>query len=115
VVGVRGRGSPEGRVVGFVSPAPVSKGGTVVVTSVGCTEVGIPISPMELTLYQKRIQGTMFGACNAVFDIAQQIRLYREGRLKLDELVTRTYTLDEVNEGFADLRAGRNLRGVVLF
>ena len=41
--------------------------------------------------------------------------LYREGKLKLDELVTQTYTLDRVNEAFADMEAGRNIRGLILF
>jgi Zn-dependent alcohol dehydrogenase len=41
--------------------------------------------------------------------------MYRAGILKLDELVTRTYTLDEVAQGFSDLQAGLNIRGVVLF
>ena len=41
--------------------------------------------------------------------------LYRRGALKLRELITRTYRLDEINQGYADLDASRNLRGVVLF
>ena len=40
--------------------------------------------------------------------------LYRNGKLKLDELVTRTYTLDTVNVGYADMHAGKNLRGVLI-
>ena len=41
--------------------------------------------------------------------------LYRKGALKLRELITRTYRLDEINQGYADLDAGKNLRGVVVF
>ena len=41
--------------------------------------------------------------------------MYREGELKLDELITRRYTLDEVNQGYADMRDGKNLRGVIEF
>ena len=43
------------------------------------------------------------------------LELYRQGRLHLDELVSQTYTLDQINEGYEDLRAGRNLRGVIVF
>jgi S-(hydroxymethyl)glutathione dehydrogenase/alcohol dehydrogenase len=39
--------------------------------------------------------------------------LYAEGRLKLDELITRRYKLDEVNVGYEDMREGRNLRGIL--
>jgi S-(hydroxymethyl)glutathione dehydrogenase/alcohol dehydrogenase len=47
-------------------------------------------------------------------DIPRQVELYRSGMLKLDELVTCTYTLDEVAQGFSDLHAGVNIRGIVL-
>jgi S-(hydroxymethyl)glutathione dehydrogenase/alcohol dehydrogenase len=43
------------------------------------------------------------------------LELYRSGKLKLDELRTRTYRLDEVNLGYDDMRNGRNLRGVITF
>jgi NDMA-dependent alcohol dehydrogenase len=96
--------------------AAIRKGGTVVVTGlVPMSEVGIPISAMELTLYQKRLQGSLFGGCSPSVDVPRQLEMYRAGILKLDELVTRTYTLDEVAQGFSDLHAGLNIRGVVLF
>ena len=48
-------------------------------------------------------------------DFPRLIGLYRSGRLKLDELITRTYGIDEAPQAFADLAAGRNARGVILF
>ena len=68
----------------------------------------------ELTLFQKRIQGSLFGESSPSKDILRMLSLYQSGRLKLDELVTRTYTLDNINEGYADMHAGKNLRGVVI-
>jgi Zn-dependent alcohol dehydrogenase len=47
--------------------------------------------------------------------IPELLALYRKGTLKLRELITRSYCLDEINGGYADLEAGKNLRGVVLF
>ncbi len=92
----------------------IRKGGTCVATGVGRTsEVGIPVSPTQLTLFQKRIQGSLFGASSPSKDIPLLLELYRQGRLHLDELVTRTYRLDEINEGYADMHAGRNMRGVL--
>jgi NDMA-dependent alcohol dehydrogenase len=94
----------------------IRKAGTVVVTSAGnWTETGIPVSLLELTMYQKRIQGSLFGECSPTWDILRQAQMYRDGRLKLDELITATYTLDEVAKGYEDMHAGRNIRGVVLF
>jgi Zn-dependent alcohol dehydrogenase len=43
------------------------------------------------------------------------LELYRRGELQLDEMITNTYTLDEINQGYADLRAGKNIRGVIVF
>ena len=41
--------------------------------------------------------------------------MYREGQLKLDELITRTYTLEEINQGYQDMRDGKNIRGVIVY
>jgi S-(hydroxymethyl)glutathione dehydrogenase/alcohol dehydrogenase len=48
-------------------------------------------------------------------DFPKFVDLYLEGRLKIDELVSRTYKLDQINEGFAALRAGQVARGVIVF
>ena len=96
--------------------AAIRKAGTVVVTGLGnIAEVGIPVSFGELTLFQKRIQGSLFGQSNPSSDILRQVQMYRDGKLKLDELVTRTYTLDEIALGYEDMHAGKNIRGVIMF
>jgi S-(hydroxymethyl)glutathione dehydrogenase/alcohol dehydrogenase len=41
--------------------------------------------------------------------------MYHAGKVKLDELITRTYTLDQINEAYADMLAGKNIRGVIEF
>ncbi len=48
-------------------------------------------------------------------DIPRLLELCLDGRLQLDELISRTYRLDEINEGFAALRSGQVARGVVVF
>jgi S-(hydroxymethyl)glutathione dehydrogenase/alcohol dehydrogenase len=64
--------------------------------------------------YQRRIQGHVFGMCNPLYDIPRLLTLYREGRVKLDELITRRYSLAEINSGYQDLEDGKIIRGVVL-
>ena len=64
--------------------------------------------------FVKSIKGSLFGDCNPTTDIPKILGLYQSGDLKLDEIITRTYTLDEVNEGYDDLLAGKNVRGVVV-
>ena len=56
----------------------------------------------------------MYGDCNPTADIPRLLKMYQYGTLKLDELVTRRYALDEINEAFADMHAGRNIRGVLV-
>lgn len=94
----------------------IRKGGVTVVTSIASdAEEGIPISPLELTRFQKRIQGTIYGHANPRADIPRQIQMYRSGQLKLDELISASYTLDEINEGYEDLIEGKNIRGRLTF
>ncbi|MEJ3654579.1 NDMA-dependent alcohol dehydrogenase [Actinomycetes bacterium KLBMP 9759] len=94
----------------------IRKAGTCVVTGLGnITDVGLPIAISELTLFQKRLQGAMFGQSNPNWDILRQLQLYREGVLKLDELVTKTYALDEIQQGYQDMHDGKNIRGVIRY
>jgi S-(hydroxymethyl)glutathione dehydrogenase/alcohol dehydrogenase len=93
----------------------VGKGGTVVIVGLANPEkLTIHLSGAVLTLFEKTVKGTLFGSSNPQHDIVRLLRLYDAGQLKLDELVTRTYTLDQVNEGYQDLRDGRNIRGVLI-
>ncbi len=69
----------------------------------------------DLAMMQKEIKGVIFGAANPRFDIPNLLALYKSGQLKLDELVTKTYRLDQINQGYQDMLDGVNLRGVVTF
>jgi NDMA-dependent alcohol dehydrogenase len=94
----------------------VSKGGRIVVTAVApFAQTDVKLSLFELTLYQKELIGSIFGSANPRADIPKLLGLYRDGLLKLDELVTQTYTLEEINEGYQDMRDGKNIRGLVLY
>ena len=91
------------------------KGGKVTITAVGhLNETAVHFHAGMLIGYQRQVRGALFGDCNPLSDIPKLLGLYRAGDLKLDELVTRTYALDEVNEAYADLNAGKNIRGVIV-
>jgi NDMA-dependent alcohol dehydrogenase len=93
----------------------IRKGGTVVMTGISDFAVkGIPVSPTQMTLYQKRLQGSLYGELNPKHDIPRLLDLYQVGKLRLDELITRTYRLADIAQGWADLEAGLNIRGVIL-
>ena len=94
----------------------VRKGGTVVVTAVAPMDlVGIPISPFMLAMFQKRLQGCLYGMMAPSAAVPQLLSMYERGQLRLDELVSRTYTLEEINLGYEDLHAGSNIRGLIEF
>jgi NDMA-dependent alcohol dehydrogenase len=94
----------------------IRKGGTVVVTAVApMATVGIPISPFLLAMFQKRVQGCLYGMMAPSADVPRLLSLYEHGALKLDELVSRTYALDEINVGYEDMHAGTNIRGLIEF
>jgi NDMA-dependent alcohol dehydrogenase len=92
----------------------VSKGGRVAVTAVSpFTDTSVNLSLFDLTLSQKELRGSLFGAANGRADIPKLLRLYESGQLRLDELITTRYTLDEVNTGYQDMHEGRNIRGII--
>jgi NDMA-dependent alcohol dehydrogenase len=90
------------------------KNGTCVVTGMapqGQTESSINL--FELAMWQKEVRGVVFGAANPRFDIPNLLALYKAGKLKLDELITRSYPLDQINQGYQDMLDGVNIRGVL--
>ena len=94
----------------------IRKAGTLVVTAVaGHQEAGIPVNLNEFAMYQRRIQGVVYGMMAPSKDIPRLLSLYERGRLKLDELITNRYRLDEINAGYEDMHAGLNIRGLVEF
>jgi alcohol dehydrogenase/S-(hydroxymethyl)glutathione dehydrogenase/alcohol dehydrogenase len=92
------------------------KAGNVVVTAITPDTVKqIDIPPLELFATQKAVMGAVYGFMSPRLQIPELLRLHRKGDLKLSELITRRYALAEINQGYADLEAGKNLRGMVVF
>lgn len=109
-------GNVESGVVANAVDA-VSKFGTVVLTGMSDpTEVPtIQLNGTFMAVYAKRLLTTLYGNCNPHVDIPRLAKLYRTGQLKLDELITARYSLEDVNKGYHDLLAGQNLRGIIEF
>lgn len=94
--------------------AAVSKGGTVVLVGLNSfDEQTVELPGSVMVLFKKTVKGTVFGDCNPTYDIPRLLGLYQSGQLKLDELITRSYSLEDVNLGYEDLLAGRNTRGIL--
>lgn len=93
-----------------------AKGGTLVVTGLApMLESDAQMNLFMFAMMNKEVKGTVFGSTNPRAQIPNLLSMYREGELKLDELITRRYSLDEVNQGYEDMREGKNLRGVIEF
>ena len=94
----------------------VGKRGRVVMTAIPHpTDTSVAMSLFDLTLYEKQVRGSLFGSSSPRRDIPRLLELHRSGQLKLDELVTREYSLEDINQGYADMHAGVNLRGLIRF
>ena len=75
----------------------------------------ITISLGSLLFGEKSVMGVGMGSTNLMVDMPRLVHLYEQGRLKLDELVTRTYPLEDINEAIASSLAGEALRNVVMY
>lgn len=70
---------------------------------------------MRLFEWDKIYMNPLYGKCRPQIDFPKLMRLYQKGDLKLDQMITREYQLDDLETGFADLLAGRNAKGVIVF
>lgn len=104
---------PEHYLLALQALAP---GGIAV--QVGSSQAGLdhlPVAPAVFTLKQVSFTGTVYGGMDPALDALKYLDLHRAGRLDLASLVTTTYRLDQINDAFSDLAAGRNIRGLIRF
>ena len=102
----------------YIGPAldMVTKRGKVVVTAVGHpADMQMSGNLFMLTMMEKQIRGALYGSSNAQHDIPRMLELYNTGQLKLDELITTEYALEDVNQGYEDMRNGVNIRGLIRY
>ncbi len=90
-------------------------GGNAVIIGITSPKQTITIPAVFIPVWEKKITGSFFGSCLPSEDMPYLLDLYRQKKLKLDELVTQYYQLEEINQAFADMEAGENIRGMVLF
>ena len=91
------------------------RGGTAVVVGIAGAKDTITLNAQTAALSEKTLTGSYYGSARPAQDFPRLIGLYRSGRLKLDELITRRYSIDEAPQAFADLAQGREGRGVIIF
>jgi S-(hydroxymethyl)glutathione dehydrogenase/alcohol dehydrogenase len=89
------------------------KGGTVVLTGLARTDARASFSLFPFVMQEKRLIGSLYGSGQPSRDIPSLVKLYQEGKLKLHELVTRTYKLDQINDALSALASGEGARGII--
>jgi NDMA-dependent alcohol dehydrogenase len=92
------------------------KGGTCLMTAIPKLDVNIvPLLLIDFIQSCKTLKGLLYGGMNPRASMPMLLSLYRNGNLKLDELITKRYRLDQINDAFTDMREGRNIRGIIEF
>jgi S-(hydroxymethyl)glutathione dehydrogenase/alcohol dehydrogenase len=100
----------------FVAMMMLRKGGTCVLTGMAkVSEMMVPLVLPDMVSSCKTLKGVLYGEMNPREAMPRLLSMYEAGNLKLDELVTQKYKLDDINEAMRDLRAGNNIRGVIAF
>ncbi len=93
----------------------VRKGGMAVVVGVSAPSEQVQLPAFTMPFQEKVLTGSMYGSARPRIDFPRLLSLYKAHRLKLDELVSATYSIDEAPRAFADLEKGANARGVIVF
>jgi Zn-dependent alcohol dehydrogenase len=93
----------------------LSPGGTCVLIGVPATGATVPLDVRPLVTGERSIRGCSYGSARTREDLPRLVELYLAGRLRVDELITHRYGLDEANEAFRALAAGELGRGLIVF
>jgi S-(hydroxymethyl)glutathione dehydrogenase/alcohol dehydrogenase len=90
-------------------------GGTIVFSGLSPNGTSTNIPGARLVREEKTVMGSYYGTSDPAKDFPKYAELYHTGKLPLDQLVSHHYSLDQINEAYADMLDGKSTRGVVVF
>jgi S-(hydroxymethyl)glutathione dehydrogenase/alcohol dehydrogenase len=93
----------------------IGKTGSVVIVGMPANGVMAAFEPTKLAAAGQKVLGSLMGSTRVSVDIPALVDLYKQGRLKLDELITGRYPLDRINEAVGAVVRGEALRNVIVF
>jgi S-(hydroxymethyl)glutathione dehydrogenase/alcohol dehydrogenase len=93
----------------------LAKRGVAMTLGIAPATTEVTISPMGLVYEERVLTGSLYGSSEPKTDIPMMIDLYTNGSLKLDELLSRTYPIEEINEAYDAMQSGETLRSVIKF
>ena len=91
----------------------VRRGGTATIVGMGDAEKTVEFNAFELFFNEKSLLGSIYGSADVRTEFHRLIRLWRNGRIDLEGLISKRGTLDDVNQAFDDMKAGRVIRTVI--
>ncbi|GAA2549262.1 NDMA-dependent alcohol dehydrogenase [Mycolicibacterium diernhoferi] len=93
-----------------------AKTGTCVVTGMGSMmDADVKLNLFLFTMLQKTLKGNIFGGGSSHVETPRLAALYKSGLLNLDDMITRSYRLEDINQGYQDMLDGNNIRGVIRY
>jgi len=95
--------------------AAIRRGGTAVIVGVAALTDMVSFNALTLAMSAKTIKGCIYGDANPPVDFPRLLDLYKSGKLNLDDMVSRTYSIDEAPQAFEDMKNNANARGVIVF
>jgi S-(hydroxymethyl)glutathione dehydrogenase/alcohol dehydrogenase len=93
----------------------LAPGGTAVMIGVPPTGATVPLNVQAMVSQERVIRGSIYGSARTREDFPRLVELYLAGKLRLDDLITRRYSIDEADQAFQDLAAGALARGLIVF
>jgi S-(hydroxymethyl)glutathione dehydrogenase/alcohol dehydrogenase len=78
-------------------------------------DADVKLNMFLFTMLQKTLKGNIFGGGSSHVETPKLTGLYKSGLLNIDDMITRTYRLEDINQGYQDMLDGRNIRGVITF
>lgn len=93
----------------------IRRGGVAVIVGLPDMEAKLTVPIYEIPLMEKSILGCNYGSGDSRVDLVTFLELYKTGRIQLEQLITHRYRLEEINRGFKDLEAGKNIRGMIIY
>jgi len=105
-------GKPETALTTF---RLIRRGGEAVIAGAPSLQDKLTIPLVDASIMEKSVSGTYYGSGDPRLQLPYLLDLYKNGRLKLDELITKRYSFEQINEGFDDLQSGKNARGIILY
>jgi S-(hydroxymethyl)glutathione dehydrogenase / alcohol dehydrogenase len=98
-----------------ITASRMARGGAAVLVGMPAAGVTAAFDPATLAADGQRVLGSKMGSASIRTDIPMLVDLYRRGRLKLDELISGRYPLEEINAAIDSAKRGEALRNVVVF